>query len=44
MDTQPARGVGLGEGDFVIVEGTLAPIDRIKANEPYYSMKSRGTA
>ncbi|MFK0226650.1 transposase family protein [Streptomyces sp. NPDC090303] len=32
---------GLGEGDFVIVDGTLIPIDRIAADEPYYSMKHR---
>jgi hypothetical protein len=30
---------GLGEGDHVIVDGTLIPIDRIRADEPYYSMK-----
>ncbi|SEQ84478.1 Helix-turn-helix of DDE superfamily endonuclease [Streptomyces radiopugnans] len=33
--------VGLGEGDVVIVDGTLIPTDRIKADEPYYSMKHR---
>ncbi|MFE5947497.1 transposase family protein [Streptomyces sp. NPDC056480] len=32
---------GLGEGDHVIVDGTLIPIDRIAADEPYYSMKHR---
>ncbi|MFI2458263.1 transposase family protein [Streptomyces sp. NPDC019539] len=32
---------GLGAGDHVIVDGTLIPIDRIRANEPYYSMKHR---
>ncbi|MFV0131815.1 transposase family protein [Streptomyces sp. HMX87] len=32
---------GLGEGDHVIVDGTLTPIDRIRADEPYYSMKHR---
>ncbi|MGW9436135.1 IS5 family transposase [Streptomyces sp. NPDC055607] len=32
---------GLGEGDFVIVDGTLIPIDRIAADEPYYSQKHR---
>ncbi|MGC0407313.1 hypothetical protein RKD31_000556 [Streptomyces sp. SAI-163] len=32
---------GLGEGDHVIVDGTLIPIDRIHADEPYYSMKHR---
>lgn len=31
--------VGLGEGDFVIVDGTLIPTDRIAADEPYYSQK-----
>ncbi|GGV55586.1 hypothetical protein GCM10010245_88160 [Streptomyces spectabilis] len=33
--------VGLGEGDFVIVDGTLIPTDRIKADEPYYSQKHK---
>jgi hypothetical protein len=33
--------VGLGEGDFVIVDGTLIPTDRVKADEPYYLMKHR---
>lgn len=32
---------GLGEGDHVIGDGTPIPIDRIDANEPYYSMKHR---
>ncbi|OKJ88333.1 transposase [Streptomyces sp. TSRI0107] len=32
---------GLGEGDHVIVDGTLIPIDRIRADAPYYSMKHR---
>ncbi|PNG22506.1 IS5 family transposase [Streptomyces cahuitamycinicus] len=32
---------GLGEGDHVIVDGTLIPTDRIAADEPYYSMKHR---
>ncbi|MCX5233254.1 IS5 family transposase [Streptomyces sp. NBC_00233] len=32
---------GLGEGDHVIVDGTLIDIDRTGANEPYYSMKHR---
>lgn len=32
---------GLGESDHVIVDGTLIPIDRIRADEPYYSMKHR---
>lgn len=27
--------VGLGEGDFVILDGTLIPTDRIKADEPH---------
>ena len=32
---------GLGEGDFVIVDGTLIPTDRIAADEPYYPQKHR---
>ncbi|PNV36362.1 IS5/IS1182 family transposase [Streptomyces sp. DH-12] len=32
---------GLGEGDHVIVDGTMIPTDRIRADEPYYSMKHR---
>ncbi|WP_435601825.1 IS5 family transposase [Streptomyces sp. YPW6] len=32
---------GLGEGDHVIVDGTLIPTDRIAADEPYYSQKHR---
>ncbi|WP_078908104.1 transposase family protein [Streptomyces vietnamensis] len=32
---------GLGEGDHVIVDGTLIPIDRIHADEPYYSQKHK---
>lgn len=32
---------GLGEGDFVLVDGTLIPINRIRADEPYYSMRHR---
>ncbi|MFJ7209882.1 transposase family protein [Streptomyces sp. NPDC098789] len=32
---------GLGEGDFVIVDGSLVPTDRIRADEPYYSVKHR---
>ncbi|MFE3907842.1 transposase family protein, partial [Streptomyces sp. NPDC059153] len=32
---------GLGEGDFVIVDGTLIATDRIKADEPYYSQKHK---
>lgn len=31
--------VGLGEGDFVIADGTLIPADRIRADEPHYSQK-----
>ncbi|ANZ21726.1 transposase IS4 family protein [Streptomyces noursei ATCC 11455] len=33
--------VGLGEGDFVVVDGTLIPTDRIAADEPYYSQKHK---
>ncbi|MDQ0786674.1 hypothetical protein QFZ64_002171 [Streptomyces sp. B3I8] len=33
--------VGLGEGDFVIVDGTLIPTGRIAADEPYYSQKHK---
>lgn len=33
--------VGLGEGDFVIVDGTLTPTDRIAADEPYYSQNHK---
>jgi hypothetical protein len=32
---------GLGEGDHVIVDGTLIPIDRIAADKPYYSQKHK---
>ncbi|WP_225805636.1 transposase family protein, partial [Streptomyces sp. NK15101] len=32
---------GLGEGDHVIVDGTLIPIDRIATDEPYSSQKHR---
>ncbi|MFB7032303.1 MULTISPECIES: IS5 family transposase [unclassified Streptomyces] len=32
---------GLGEGDHVIVDGTLIPTDRIHADEPYYSQKHK---
>lgn len=32
---------GLGEGDHVIVDGTLIPTDRVRADEPYYSQKHR---
>lgn len=33
--------VGLGEGDFVIVDGSLVPTDRIGADEPHYATKHR---
>jgi hypothetical protein len=33
--------VGLDEGDFVIVDGTLIPTDRIRADQPCYSQKHR---
>ncbi len=33
--------IGLSEGDFVIVDGALAPTDRIAADEPYYSQRHR---
>ncbi|GHG50377.1 transposase family protein [Streptomyces griseocarneus] len=33
--------VGLGEGDFVVVDGTLIPTDRIRVDEPYYSQKHK---
>ncbi|MFZ4302798.1 transposase family protein [Streptomyces cinereoruber] len=32
---------GLGEGDHVIVDGTLISIDRIATDESYYSLKHR---
>lgn len=32
---------GLSEGDFVIVDSTLVGTDRVKADEPYYSMKHK---
>lgn len=32
---------GLGEGDHVIVDGTLSPTGRIRADEPYHSQKHR---
>jgi hypothetical protein len=32
---------GLGEVDHVIADCTLIPIDRIRVNEPYHSMKHR---
>ncbi|MFD0078532.1 transposase family protein [Streptomyces sp. NPDC127166] len=32
---------GRGEGDFVILDGTLIPTDRIAADEPYYSQKHK---
>ncbi|SER82915.1 DDE superfamily endonuclease [Streptomyces qinglanensis] len=42
LATRTARALtGLGEGDFVIVDGTLIPIDRVAADEPYYSQKHR---
>jgi hypothetical protein len=31
----------LGEGDHVIIGGTLIPIDRIRVDEPYYSQKHK---
>ncbi|SHN34805.1 DDE superfamily endonuclease [Streptomyces yunnanensis] len=33
--------MGLGEGDYVIVDGTLIPTDRIAADEPYYNQKHK---
>jgi hypothetical protein len=33
--------IGLGEGDFVILGGTLVPTDRIKADEPYYCQEHK---
>jgi len=33
--------VSLGEGDFVIVDGTLIPTGRVAADEPYYSQKHK---
>lgn len=32
---------GLGEGDHVIVDGTLIPTDRVRSDQPYYSQKHR---
>jgi hypothetical protein len=32
---------GRGEDDFVILDGTLIPTDRVKADEPYYSQKHK---
>lgn len=32
---------GLGEDDFVTIDGTLIPTDRIRADEPRYSQKHR---
>ncbi|GHE15896.1 hypothetical protein GCM10010339_92030 [Streptomyces alanosinicus] len=32
---------GPDEGDFVILDGTLVPTHRIKADEPYYSQKHK---
>jgi hypothetical protein len=37
----PGLREALVGGDFVIVDGTLIPTDRIRADEPYYSMKHR---
>jgi hypothetical protein len=37
----PEALVGLDEGDFVIVDGTLIPTDRIRADQPCYSQKHR---
>ncbi len=31
--------VGLGEGDFLIADGTLIPTGRVAADEPYYWQK-----
>ncbi|MFF6980298.1 hypothetical protein ACFZAV_21890 [Streptomyces sp. NPDC008343] len=31
----------LGQGDFVIVDGTQIPADRVKADEPYHSQQHR---
>jgi hypothetical protein len=33
--------VGLGEGDFVIVDGMLILTDRVRPDEPYYSQKHK---
>nr|WP_116209054.1 transposase family protein [Streptomyces olivoreticuli] len=33
--------VGLGEGDFVIIDGTLIPTDRVAADEPYDTQKHK---
>ncbi len=41
MDILASWAPGLGEGDHVIVNGTLIPTDRICADEPYYSQKHR---
>lgn len=32
---------GRGEDDFVILDGTLIPTDRVAADEPYYSQKHK---
>lgn len=32
---------GRGEDDFVVLDGTLIPTDRVAADEPYYSQKHR---
>lgn len=42
LGTRPPRSLtNSGEGDHVIADGALGPIDRIRADEPYYSMKHR---
>ncbi len=33
--------MGLGKGDFAVVDGTLIPTDRVAADEPYFSQKHR---
>ncbi|GAA2471347.1 hypothetical protein GCM10010388_74940 [Streptomyces mauvecolor] len=33
--------LSLGEGDFVVVDGTLIPTDQIRADEPYYWQKHK---
>ncbi|MCX5263998.1 IS5 family transposase [Streptomyces sp. NBC_00199] len=32
---------GPGEGDHIIVDGTLIPTDRVRADQPYYSQKHK---
>ncbi len=32
---------GLGEDDHVIVDGTLIPTDRVRADQPYHSQKHK---